>query len=101
MLELIGAFISGLFLFNAIPHMVQGICGKNHMTPFSRKSRPIVNVIWAWVNLIIGLLILNAALPPACSWVWAGAFLLGGLVISLYLAVFWSNPEARLPWHKD
>ena len=57
--------------------MAQGICGESHMTPFSRKSRPVVNVIWAWVNLIIGLLIFNVALPQACSWVWAGAFLLG------------------------
>ncbi|MBS3809686.1 MAG: hypothetical protein KGY38_05995 [Desulfobacterales bacterium] len=101
MLQLIGAFISGLFLFNAIPHMVQGICGKSHMTPFARRSRPVVNVIWAWINIIIGMIILKASLPQACSWVWGGAFFLGCLVISIYLAFFWSDPEARLPWHKD
>lgn len=101
MLQIIGAFISGLLLFNAIPHMVQGICGKSHMTPFARKSRPVVNVIWAWINIIIGTIIMKAAVPQTYSWAWAGAFFLGCLLISLYLSVFWSNPEARLPWHKD
>jgi len=101
MLSLIGAFLAGLFLFNAIPHLVQGISGKSHMTPFARVSRPITNVVWAWVNIVIGLAILKAAPPQTCSLAWGAAFILGGLLVSLYLAIFWSDPEARLPWHKD
>ena len=100
MLNIIGAFISGLFLFNALPHLVQGICGRGHMTPFKRESSAAVNVIWAWVNILIGAGVLAAACPGDAGLLWYGAFFLGGFVISIYLAVFWSNPEARLPWHR-
>ncbi len=99
MAQLIAAFISGMLLFNAIPHLVQGICGKSHMTPFSRRSAAWVNIIWAWINLIAGVALAKgfAGCPAGLSfWI---AFGLGGFVISLYLAIFWSNPEARLPWH--
>ncbi len=99
MSQIICAFIAGILLFNAIPHLVQGICGKSHMTPFSPQSRAWVNVVWGWINLVAGGIL--AALFEVCQGgiaVWA-AFVVGGVVISLYLAVFWSNPEARLPWH--
>jgi len=101
MFDLLGALISGFFLFNAIPHFVQGICGKRHMTPFSPQSAAVVNVIWGWVNIILGVYIGSISWPKeGCNLLWWGIFALGGLMISLYLAVFWSNPDARLPWHK-
>lgn len=97
---MLGAFFSGVLLFNAIPHLVQGICGKQHMSPLSAKSSAAVNVVWGWVNLLAGVL-----LARACSWeTWDTAgwalFCAGGFGVSLYLALFWSNPNARLPWHK-
>ena len=101
MVKLIGALVSGFFLFNAIPHLVQGICGKRHMTPFAPQSAAVVNVIWGWVNIIVGVCIMVAAWPgEGCNLLWWVVFSLGGLIISIYLAVFWSNPDARLPWHK-
>ena len=87
-----------MFIFNAIPHLVQGISGNQHMTPFGVLSPAIINVIWAWVNLLVGWYLLRLSQPKTwklSSW---GAFCLGGVIISLYLAAFWSNPEARLPW---
>ncbi|MFO8048213.1 MAG: hypothetical protein R6U29_04195 [Desulfosudaceae bacterium] len=99
MVQLIAAFITGLLLFNAIPHLVRGICGKSHMTPFSPRSSAWVNIVWAWVNLLAGLVIggmFDLCQGDITTWI---AFGLGGFVISLYLAIFWSNPEARLPWH--
>lgn len=98
--QLVGAFFSAVFLFNAVPHLVRGICGKGHMTPFSRSSGPAINVIWAWVNLVVGALILRASHPQAWSAPCWFAFCVGGVVISLSLAIFWANPEARLPWHR-
>jgi hypothetical protein len=95
------AVIAGVLLFNAVPHLVQGICGREHMTPLARKSSALVNVIWGWINLVAGALV---AWVSSCQ-VWGAAgwlgFCLGGIGVSVYLAVFWSNPEARLPWHKD
>lgn len=100
MTQYLAPFFSGVFLFNAIPHLVRGICGKRHMTPFARRSGPATNVIWAWVNGVVGLCLLKAC-PPA-EWgfsVWI-AFCAGGFITSLSLAVFWTDPEARLPWHR-
>ncbi len=101
MTQLIGAFFSAVLLFNAIPHLVQGICGKRHMSPFSVSSHAVTNVLWGWINLVAG-----AMLGRACQWeAWHAApwvaFCAGGMAVSVYLAAFWSNPDARLPWHKD
>lgn len=101
MTQLIGAFFSAALLFNAIPHLVQGICGKKHMSPFSVQSSAATNVLWGWGNLLVGVLIGRAShweAWTASSWIAFGA---GGVGLSVYLALFWSNPDARLPWHKD
>jgi len=100
MTPLIGAFVSAVLLFNAVPHLVQGICGKRHMTPFSVKSHAVTNVLWGWANLLAGVVIARAVHWEAWNaspWV---AFCAGGIIVSLYLAAFWSKPDARLPWHK-
>ncbi len=100
MTTLVAAFISGMLLFNAVPHLVQGICGKTHMTPFAPVSSAWVNIVWAWINIIAGLALsrfFHFFQQGLDAWI---AFGLGGFVISLYLAIFWSNPDARLPWHK-
>jgi hypothetical protein len=98
--ESVLTFISGVLLFNAIPHLVRGICGDRHMTPFSRTSSAVTNVIWAWINIVIGgwLLMSVTAFNPAAGKV--ASFAAGAFILSLFLAWFWSNPEARLPWHK-
>jgi len=100
MIQLLGALFAGIFFFNAIPHLVRGICGKRHMTPFSPSSSPAVNVVWSWINIVIGGLILKAL--PCETWTCSMyiAFCAGGFLTSVSLAIFWTNPEARLPWHK-
>jgi len=97
----IEALVSGAFIFNAIPHIVRGICGRTHMTPFGRVSSPAVNVVWGWVNLALGFWLLK----DASSMLWNGTtfacFVIGGFLTSFFLALFWTNPMARLPWHKE
>lgn len=94
------ALVSGVLLFNAIPHLVQGICGKSHMTPFGRSSSPTVNVGWGWVNLLAG----GAVVIHSSSVPWTGityaCFCAGGGLTSFLLARFWTSPDARLPWQK-
>lgn len=98
-------FLAGMFLFNAIPHLVKGIAGDSHMTPFKRVSSPILNIFWAFCNLVIGILILgfDAAgalnVPAKDSGFWA--FVLGSFLLSLTAAKLFGSPNARLPWHKD
>lgn len=109
-MELFWYFLAGFFAWNGIPHLVKGITGQKHMTPFKRVSSPTLNVLWGFFNVVATLYVLgmatgmgglvlpwNANLSGANLW----AFLLGALVVGVWLAQFWSNPKARLPWHKD
>lgn len=109
-LELLWYFLAGASSFNAIPHLVKGITGQTHMTPFKRVSSPVLNVVWSFVNVVFALVLLgiasgrgglilpwNANLTDLNLW----AYLLGGLAMAAYLGSFWSNPNARLPWHTD
>lgn len=99
------AFLAGFFIFNGVPHLVQGISGHTHMTPFKRVSSPLLNVVWAFFNLTVGVLILGfdpvsgEINRPAGQNFWA--FLIGGFILSLTAAKLFGGPNARLPWHKD
>ena len=95
----IEVFIATVFIFNAIPHLVMGICGKKHMTPFSPRSSALANVLWGWGNVCLGALLYIKALDLSYDVATCAAFVGGGLSISVFLALFWSNPDARLPWH--
>lgn len=55
----IGCFFAGVFLANVVPHFVHGISGDRFPTPFAKPpgrglSSPIVNVLWALLNLAVG-----------------------------------------------
>lgn len=57
-------FFSGVFLANAVPHFVKGICGDPFPTPFAKPpgkglSSPTVNVLWGLFNLAIGWILLH------------------------------------------
>ena len=109
-MQLLLDLVAGGLAANAIPHLVKGICGEPHMTPFARRSSPVVNVAWAFANVLLALLVLQLAsrreifaLPAAGELTGPRllAFLGGALVTALALALFWSDPNARLPWHRD
>ncbi len=106
-MTLLWYFLAGFTAFNAVPHLVKGITGQTHMTPFARVSSPVLNIVWSFINILLtffffglasgnGTLVLpwNAGLDGMNLWV----FLAGGFVCAAYLASFWSNPKARLPW---
>ena len=93
-------FLVGLFSFNGIPHLVKGITGQYHMTPFAQRSSPVVNVFWGNLNLIIAWVLwyfVETQGPDLVKWI---AFFIGGWIISIYLAGFWKDRNAKLPWHK-
>src|ERR1700722_14863743 len=88
----VGWLFAGAFLTNAIPHVVQGICGNRFQTPFASprgvgESSAVVNVLWGFCNLAIGgalLYIFLPQLPP--PWPLCAVALIGGLILALYLA---------------
>lgn len=104
-MEYVLSFLAGFFLTNSVPHLVKGITGQSHMTPFKRVSTPLFNVVWSFTNIVIGLFILQyAALTlvdvtslSVQSWL----FLAGAFACAVTCAWLWTNPNARLPWHKD
>ncbi len=109
-MNLIYYFFSGLFTFNSIPHLVKGITGQTHMTPFKRISSPYLNIVWGFVNIIIGSLFLGLANQTSYLVSPFGSnitginllvFLAGGILISFMDAQLFSKPNARLPWQKD
>lgn len=96
-----GCFLAGVLLVNGVPHFIQGICGHRHMTPFKRDSSAVLNVLWGFANFIVGEAILRISKGPVWERSEVVAFWIGGFLIAVFLAAFWSNPEARLPWHKS
>lgn len=63
MLVLLAYFWGGVFLANTIPHLVAGIMGRAHQTPFAKPpgeglSSSKVNVLWGFANLVADYLLL-------------------------------------------
>jgi cobalamin synthase len=99
----VGWFFAGAFLTNAIPHIVQGMCGNRFQTPFASprgagESSAVVNVLWGFLNLAIGgalLYIFLPQLPP--PWPLCVVALIGGLIIALYLARRFGGVRKQAP----
>lgn len=58
-LQLLSYFFGGVFLANAVPHVVSGMTGKPFQSPFAKPpgeglSSSTVNVLWGFLNLAIG-----------------------------------------------
>lgn len=90
-------FFAGVLLFNAIPHLVSGVTGRLFQSPFAKPpgvglSSSRANVVWAFVNLAIGWLLLA----------WVGMFdwrepldiafpVIGALAVSLFMAGYFGR----------
>jgi hypothetical protein len=60
----IALFFARVFLTNVVPHFVNGITGHTFPTPFADPhgrglSSPLTNFLWAFINLLIGYLLLG------------------------------------------
>jgi len=54
----ISYFFGGIFLANAIPHIVSGMMGRSFQSPFAKPSgeglsSSTVNVIWGFFNVMV------------------------------------------------
>ncbi len=92
----IAAFFAGVFLANAIPHFINGISGNRFPTPFSRPpgkglSSPLVNILWANLNLVIGYILLRAGEVSPDNKLLILAFFIGVLAISIMLSINFSK----------
>jgi hypothetical protein len=91
-LNYVSYFFGGVFWVNAVPHFVAGCMGRPFQSPFATPrgeglSSSTVNVLWGWLNLLIGyLLILHVGAFDLRSYSHALAAGLGGGLISLFHA---------------
>ena len=94
-------FLSGFLLANGLPHFVHGISGTPFQSPFAKprgvgESSPLVNVLWGFANLAVGLLLLRSFNPesgdPLVGWLLVGA---GALLIGVYLAQHFGRVRAK------
>ncbi|UPG84046.1 hypothetical protein L2Y94_11840 [Luteibacter aegosomatis] len=58
-LHLVCYVFGGAFLTNAVPHFVAGVMGEPFQSPFAKPpgqglSSSTVNVLWGFLNLVIG-----------------------------------------------
>jgi hypothetical protein len=87
----LAAFFAGAFLSNFVPHFFHGISGDRFPTPFAHPpgrglSSPTVNVMWAWVNLVIGYVLFRAGKVSSEETATLIVFLAGIIFISTALS---------------
>lgn len=90
--HLLSYFFGGLFLMNAVPHLVSGVMGRPFQSPFATPrgeglSSSTVNVLWGFANLVIAYLLVcevgDFSLNDASDILSLG---LGALLIALFSA---------------
>lgn len=95
-------FFAGAFLANSVPHLVQGLSGNRFQSPFASppgvgESSAITNVVWGWLNIVIGgvLLFYFFLLPARIGELIVTA--LGALVSGLWLAKHFGKVRTAAP----
>ncbi|WP_155838609.1 hypothetical protein [Arthrobacter castelli] len=57
----IRSFIAGALMANSAPHIATAAAGRRHLTPLAgAASGPVVNGVWAVMNVAGGVLLLRA-----------------------------------------
>jgi hypothetical protein len=107
-LYIVSYFFGGVFLANAVPHLVSGMMGRPFQSPFAKPpgeglSTSTVNVVWGFLNAVISYLLIvrigNFQLGSTSDVVALG---LGVLLIGLFCARHFGRfhggnlPEASL-----
>jgi len=96
----VASFFAGALLANFVPHFVQGISGNRFPTPFAKPrgkglSSPLVNVMWALFNLVIGYLLFRGGRVASGEYPVLLIFLAGIAAISLPMSVHFAGKEPR------
>lgn len=90
LLNAIGWFLCGVLLMNTLPHLLHGISGNRFPSPFDKPhgkalSSPTKNVIWAFINFSLLLVILHFN-RHTFSELFALVMLVGAFVMAMFLS---------------
>lgn len=85
----VASFFAGGFLTNAVPHLIHGISGDSFPSPFANPpgkglSSPMINVLWALFNLLLGYLLLRVSKTEAKNKLSMIIFFAGVVFISIF-----------------
>jgi len=88
----IAAFFAGTFLTNVVPHFVNGVSGNPFPSPFATPpgkglSSPLINVLWALFNLLIGYLLFRFSKTNSKNRLSMIIFFAGIIWISIILSI--------------
>jgi len=88
----IAGFFAGVFLTNAIPHLVNGISGNAFPTPFAHPSgqglsSPLTNVLWALFNMLVGYLLFRVSKINSKNKLGLVIFFVGIILISILSSI--------------
>lgn len=86
------AFFAGVFLMNLVPHFINGVTGNYFPTPFANPpgvglSSPVMNILWATINFVVGFTFLWLAKIKSNKLLWV-AIILGNVLMAFYLASY-------------
>lgn len=91
-LSFLSYFLGGVFLANALPHVVSGMMGRPFQSPFAKPpgeglSSSTVNVLWGFFNMVVGyVLVCRVGNFELRNTVDVAAFGVGALLIALFSA---------------
>ena len=91
-LHLLAYCFGGAVLANAVPHLVAGMMGRPFQSPFAKPpgqglSSSTINVLWGFLNLVVGyLLVCRVGHFDLGNTADAAALGLGGFLLGLFLA---------------
>ncbi len=88
----LACFFAGMFLANAVPHVVQGVSGNPFPSPFATPpgkglSSPTVNVLWGLGNFLAGYLLLRLGKVSQERWWNLLVFFIGVITMCIMLSV--------------
>ena len=96
----VACFFAGMFLANVVPHYVHGVSGDRFPTPFAKPpgkglSSPMVNVVWALFNLVVGYMLFRVGRVSSGGDMEVAIFFAGIAAISIMLSVNFANKHAQ------
>lgn len=88
----LACFFAGFFLANVVPHYVHGVSGDGFPSPFANPpgkglSSPLINVLWALFNLVVGYYLYRAGKISSGNRVALLVFFLGIAACSIMLSL--------------